>query len=924
VTTRAPRLPGVRFETVPPPPADVLPRMDVAALVGFAASGPLDVPVPVEDAAAFADVFGADALLAWDDERGEFTRAHLAPAVRAFFRNGGKRCWAIRVAGAARANVFPVPGLVARAPDGTLRPAFASARSEGSWSDELRVAAALSTELLSFTTVNPVMPAVDLRADAPADVAAGDLLRAVYAEKGYALHFAVQRIERGDSERTARGMGGVWLQAAGGKQPADADVSLRVFGSRGPKTTFPARPFLGDDGNQWPTKPDDSAVAVDVACALTDAPSPGAVVWIDFVEGPFWLTVRTVREVPFPAAPTKARVRLTGTGMWQLPGVPADVPEKPTHVERLTFELRARSGTVVRRLDGLGFVRGHASFWGDLPTDAALFGTERPDPRLAGLWEVARGPRFPLAGGDTALSLPIGMLPFADSFLGAEPPDDLDETALHRDGLSEFGAGLFLGGRDPAVMRTLVGASAGRLLPEADAIRWGGPESHALGGVYAALGLEEVTVIAVPDAVHRGWSLVQNPVPDTPAIEEEKPPEPEPGFAVCPPKVDPVPEPPELSASVPNETGAFVVQWATVPGVGVRYALEETAEPAFDEPVEVFEGTALRIDLRRPPRMYRYRVRAEIGAVRTAWSAPVFVWVGSRRWVTEPVSATPVALFDVHRALLRMCAARADLFAVLALPEHFRETEAAAYARELGHVIGFGPGAAPSDEALTQPLNAGEVGALSYGAIYHPWMYGREENEPALIRRVPPDGAACGILAKRAIERGAWIAPANERLVGVVALVPEIDAEHRLDLQESRVNLIRQEPRGFLALCADTLSPDEDLRDIGVRRLLILLRRLALRVGTNYVFEPNSPAFRRAVKRGFDEVLGFLFARGAFAGRTPDESFRVVVGEDLNTPASVELGRFVVELRVAPSRPLQFLTVRLVQTGERGTVREGA
>ena len=39
--------------------------------VGFAASGPIDVPVPVEDAAQFADVFGADATLAWDAARGE-------------------------------------------------------------------------------------------------------------------------------------------------------------------------------------------------------------------------------------------------------------------------------------------------------------------------------------------------------------------------------------------------------------------------------------------------------------------------------------------------------------------------------------------------------------------------------------------------------------------------------------------------------------------------------------------------------------------------------------------------------------------------------------------------------------------------------------------------------------------------------------
>jgi len=42
----------------------------------------------------------------------------------------------------------------------------------------------------------------------------------------------------------------------------------------------------------------------------------------------------------------------------------------------------------------------------------------------------------------------------------------------------------------------------------------------------------------------------------------------------------------------------------------------------------------------------------------------------------------------------------------------------------------------------------------------------------------------------------------------------------------------------------------------------------------------------------------------------------------LNTPRSMEQGRFIVELRVAPSLPLRFLTVRLVQNGDRGFVQE--
>jgi phage tail sheath protein FI len=49
----------------------------------------------------------------------------------------------------------------------------------------------------------------------------------------------------------------------------------------------------------------------------------------------------------------------------------------------------------------------------------------------------------------------------------------------------------------------------------------------------------------------------------------------------------------------------------------------------------------------------------------------------------------------------------------------------------------------------------------------------------------------------------------------------------------------------------------------------------------------------------------------------------VVTDATLNTPQSVEQGRFIVDLKVAPSVPLTFLTVRLLQTADRASVTEG-
>jgi phage tail sheath protein FI len=102
----------------------------------------------------------------------------------------------------------------------------------------------------------------------------------------------------------------------------------------------------------------------------------------------------------------------------------------------------------------------------------------------------------------------------------------------------------------------------------------------------------------------------------------------------------------------------------------------------------------------------------------------------------------------------------------------------------------------------------------------------------------------------------------------------------------------------------------------------MLLRREALKRGAHYVFEPNGPALRRLVQHAFEDVLNQLFVRGAFAGETRATSYQVVTDASINTPQSVELGRFRVDLKVAPSVPMSFVTVRLVQTGERGVATE--
>ena len=83
--------PGVYYERVDSStPAIGEIRTDIAGFVGIAVCGPIDMAVPIESWRQFGANFGG------------FTGgAYLAYAVRAFFENGGKRCWVVRVASRA-------------------------------------------------------------------------------------------------------------------------------------------------------------------------------------------------------------------------------------------------------------------------------------------------------------------------------------------------------------------------------------------------------------------------------------------------------------------------------------------------------------------------------------------------------------------------------------------------------------------------------------------------------------------------------------------------------------------------------------------------------------------------------------------------------------------------------------------------------
>jgi hypothetical protein len=974
------RLPGFRFEAQAPPLLESLPRMDVALFVGFAASGPVNVPVPVEDPIHFAAIFGGDVPVAWDRARGETVYAYLAPAVRAFFRNGGRRCWIVRVADDPQYNYFPVPGLLRLdRKSSQISPAFARSRSEGSWSDPLNVGATLSSrsvQVLSIKQIeqpgNKTKVEVELDPLSARSIVQGDLLRLTYRDEGYLLFLALRpQNEAGAPAVRFTGSSAAWLRMqapdsppATGNTPGDALIYTHDGASA------PISASLIHDAGAVPGLP----ITLLLDLSSDNAPVPGSTISFSTGGSQLWVVVETSRLSPGTSSPPADKVEITGKGLWWESASPAPLPASSPEAEILSFEALVRAaGEYPQRMPDLGFSAEHPRYWGGLPTDFELFSDKErqsTSPYTGLVQEATASQRFPLAGNmagggavkgdeegeedeEALLYFPLAMPAVAENFLAA---DASTLSGPERDGLARFGSHLFLD-------LDMVEAGTAALLGQADFLRWQSASPRHLRGIHAALSIEEATIIAVPDAVHRGWrstgtGSLRDAGASAPLVRPEWW---HSLYCASSPHIKAVPvstlekgqfhnsalhviDPPTLDQATPDATGTFTVRWSwTAPSDehGVSFVLEEAGLPDFSAAAVLYAGHEQQTTIYGRPRGdYYYRARAVVGPTSSDWSNGIAVRVAPAIGLEllDENSFSDLSMLAVQRGLLRMCAARGDMLALLILPEHYRDPLAVSHIARLQSPLAEGievvqhqsdrlPGSAPlfpSDEsALSLPFDSGEAAVFSYAALYHPWLVGRASRAESDIRRTPPDGAACGVLAARSLSRGAWVAPANELLSGVVALTPTVRAYRWQAIQDAQINLIRHEPNGFLCLSADTLSDVPDLRPINVRRLLMLLRRLALREGSTFLFETNDDSFRRLVQRNLEALLADMFQRGAFAGGTAETAYQVVTGPSINTSQSIDQGRFVVELRVAPSVPLTFLTIRLVQAGDRMLVMEG-
>lgn len=200
-----------------------------------------------------------------------------------------------------------------------------------------------------------------------------------------------------------------------------------------------------------------------------------------------------------------------------------------------------------------------------------------------------------------------------------------------------------------------------------------------------------------------------------------------------------------------------------------------------------------------------------------------------------------------------------------------------------------------------------------YAAMYYPRI---KISDPLGNGRVviPPSGHIAGLYARTDNDRGVFKAPANDTLREVLDLERTLTDGEQGPLNENGVNVIRFfTGRGIRVWGARTISTSTQWRYVNVRRLLLFIEE-SIQEGTQFaVFEPNNIELWGRVKRQVSDFLTRLWSEGALFGLTADDAFSVRIDEDLNPPSVRQLGQLIIEVKLFPTTPAEFIVFRIIQ-----------
>lgn len=230
----------------------------------------------------------------------------------------------------------------------------------------------------------------------------------------------------------------------------------------------------------------------------------------------------------------------------------------------------------------------------------------------------------------------------------------------------------------------------------------------------------------------------------------------------------------------------------------------------------------------------------------------------------------------------------------------------------------------PSNAILdtASAVNDLSLSTSSYAVMYYPWINAanqvRSPGGPSTVL-IPPAGYAAGIWARIDRQRGVWKAPAGSetRLLGIASLSASVDDAAQDTLNPLGVNCVRDLPAlGPVLWGARTLATvaDSEWRYVPVRRTAAFIER-SIYDGIQWaVFEPNNQPLWSSLRTSITSFMNDLYHAGAFQGSRENDAYFVQCGlGETMTQNDIDLGHVIVVLGFAPTKPGEFVIIRLNQ-----------
>lgn len=192
-----------------------------------------------------------------------------------------------------------------------------------------------------------------------------------------------------------------------------------------------------------------------------------------------------------------------------------------------------------------------------------------------------------------------------------------------------------------------------------------------------------------------------------------------------------------------------------------------------------------------------------------------------------------------------------------------------------------------------------------------------------------PEGTLAGILARSALEKGAFRSAANSPVRGATRLFPAVSLSDRRRGFERPAGGASEFPigradwlgdrlclfdtrRGGVSLISDaTFAQDRAWRPGSISRLIGIVLRVARHLGEDLVFEPSGPHLWRRCAERMTAILERLRAMGAFSGSSAHDSYLVTCDRSTMTAGDIDAGRVRCDVVLNPASPIHRIEVNL-------------